>query len=146
MKTLKQIKTYKSKCETLDSRDISRLLHFFPPSEWKEMGFEIREGVDIPEIKTLEYSRENVLEKLKADLDFAFDKALGQRGISSSLMFEVIKMWMWVLDDELQNFPDDNYAQYGLPLFKAVAVKYNLENRIGEDNGDESAYSCDYGY
>jgi hypothetical protein len=48
-------------------------------------------------------------------------------------------MWLWVLDDELADF--EAYAQYGLPLFKRVAVKYGFENPIGDDNGDEFQYS-----
>lgn len=38
--------------------------------------------------------------------------------------------------------PDkENYAMYGLPLFKATAVKYGWENPIGDDNGDEEFYN-----
>ncbi len=56
-------------------------------------------------------------------------------------MYEVVKMWMYILEDDLQNFED--YAQYGLPLFKAVALKYGFENPIGEDKGDEDKYASD---
>ena len=30
---------------------------------------------------------------------------------------------------------------YGLPLFKATAVKYGWENPIGYDNGEEEFYN-----
>lgn len=77
------------------------------------------------------------MKALASDLEFAFEKALGQRGISASVMNDVIKMWMWVLDDEeLANC--EEYAQYGLPLLKKVAVKYGLPNEIGDDYGNES--------
>lgn len=85
-------------------------------------------------------TRENVLAQLASDLDFGFEKALNQRGISSGLMYEVVKMWMWVLDDDLQHF--DGYAQYGLPFFKAVAIKYGFPNPIGDDRGDEEKYAA----
>lgn len=55
------------------------------------------------------------------------------------MMYAVVKMWMVVLEDELQSF--DEYALYGLPLFKAVAVKYGFENPIGDDSGAESKYA-----
>ena len=85
-----------------------------------------------------EYTEENILQELKSDVAFGFDKALDNRGISSSLMYEVVKMWMWVLDDELMDF--DNYSMYGLPLFKAVALKYGFDNPIGDDSGSEDKY------
>ena len=61
-------------------------------------------------------------------------------------MHSVILTWMWLLDDPIyEKHKDGNYyAQYGLPLFKEVAVKYNLPNRIGEDNGDEDHYASGY--
>ena len=35
----------------------------------------------------------------------------------------------------------DNYAMYGLPLFKATAVKYGWDNPIGDDTGEEDFYN-----
>jgi hypothetical protein len=32
----------------------------------------------------------------------------------------------------------DDYQMYGLPLFKATALKYGWDNPIGEDSGSES--------
>ncbi len=123
----------KSNC--LGGRGFSRLVEFIPAEYLTKFGFKEREG------KThtaTPLTQEIVLERLKGDLDFAFEKALNKRGLSSGMMFEVIKMWMWVLDDPLAEFED--YAMYGLPLFKAVALKYNLPNLIGEDTGSESKY------
>lgn len=57
-------------------------------------------------------------------------------------MYEVVKMCMWILEDDLYNF--DKYAQYGLPLFKTVAVKYGFINEIRNDDGDEYKYSSGY--
>jgi len=127
--------------QCLDGRDLSRLANFFPVSDWETMGLKLAEGAKAEDVKTVEFTEENVRAQLKKDVDFGFEKAINQRGISSGLMYEVVKMWMWVLDDELQNFSDDNYAQYGLPLFKAVAVKYGFENPIGDKNGDEEEFA-----
>ena len=87
------------------------------------------------------WTRENIVEQMGRDVAFGFEKALDRRGISSGLMHSVVKMWLRVLEDELAN--SDAYAQYGLPLFKAVAVKYGFPNPIGEDLGTEFKYSAD---
>jgi hypothetical protein len=125
--------------QTIDGRDFSRLVEFFPITDLTVFGFTLNEG------KTWtpkEWTEENIIAQLKQDVDFGFDKALGQRGISAGLMYEVVKMWMWVLDDPLQDH--DSYAMYGLPLFKAVAVKYGFENPIGDDEGSEGKYDAQY--
>ena len=58
-------------------------------------------------------------------------------------MYCVIKMWNQVLGNELGDWPDDNYAQYGLPLLKATALKYNYCNPIGNDQGNEYKYNME---
>lgn len=140
MKTLDQILQYKSgpNCSVVDGRDITRLGCFIPVEHWPAFGLGPREGVDPSTIVAEELTRENMLKHLESDLAFAFDKALSKRGISASLMQDVIKMWMWVLDDELADH--DEYAMYGLPLLKKVAVKYGFPNPIGDDYGNESHY------
>ena len=35
---------------------------------------------------------------------------------------------------------DKDYAMYGLPLFKATALKYGFDNPIGDDLGSEDKY------
>lgn len=124
-----------------DGRDYGRLVVFFPVEEWEAFGCSLREGDKPPAPK--DWTREVILEQLKSDLAFAFEKALDRRGLSAGCMFEVIRMWMWVLEDDLQNYGDAQYAQYGLPLLKAVAVKYGLDNPIGDDSGSEFKYSSE---
>lgn len=120
-----------SKC--IDFRDYARLCDYFPVEEWHHFGFGLKEGAEPPPVK--EWTKENILRDLKSDLEFAFKKALGKRGISAGLMYEVVKMWLWILEDPLQDF--EEYTPYGLPLFKAVAVKYGFPNPIGDDTGTE---------
>lgn len=127
----------KSTC--LDGRDFSRLVDFFPVTDWEAFGYRPQEGTDTSQIIIQDLTEENVKAQLASDLAFGFEKALNKRGISASSMYEVVKMWMWVLDDELVLF--DDYAQYGLPLFKAVAIKYGLPNPIEDDDGSEDKYS-----
>ena len=86
-------------------------------------------------------TKENILIQLKQDLEFAFEKAIDKRGISSSFMFEVIEMWNWILEEGLEDWSEDQYAMYGLPLYRATALKYDFENPIGDDSGSEDKYN-----
>lgn len=72
------------------------------------------------------------------------EKALNQRGISASLMFECVMMWNYILEEGLEDWDEDDYGFYGLPLFKATAVKYGWDNPIGEDSGRERKYDSQY--
>ena len=142
MKTIDQIvELYKSNC--LDGRDLNRLALFTPYDMLGELGIRPNEEWDNKEkwdaeVKPL--TRENVLAQLESDVDFGFEKALNKRGISSGFMFEVVRMWNWILEEGLEDWPESNYAMYGLPLFKATAVKYGFDNPIGDDDGDKSWY------
>ncbi len=128
-----------SRC--IDGRDFSRLVdQYIPYEHWDTFGFGLKDENAEPPMAQ-ELTRESVLESLERDLGFAFEKSIDKRGISSGLMVSVIEMWMEILeDDELQS-SDDMYWYYGLPYLKAVALKYNLENPIGEDSGSEDKYS-----
>jgi hypothetical protein len=140
MKTLQQIYDgYKSEC--LDSRDLHRLVMFVPKEDAHKIGVEFKKSAKhVP----IEFTKENVIKQLKNDVEFGFVKALNKRGISASLMYEVVMMWNWILEDGLENWDIHiNYAQYGLPLFKATAIKYGFNNPIGDDKGNEFKYSSD---
>jgi len=132
MKTLEQIASeYRS--ETLDGRDLRRLSVFLPESMLPNFGIELKEGFVGTHV-AIEFTRENILRQLERDVAFGFEKALDQRGISAFLMYQVVSMWNWILEDGLEDF--EGYEQYGLPLFKATAVKYGFSNPIGDDDGD----------
>lgn len=142
MKTLEQIKTdYKSK--TLDGRDLYRLMQFIPEDQLADFGLDLKDEFKGTH-KHIEMTKEAILSQLEKDVDFGFEKALNQRGLSASMMFNVVAMWNWILEDGLENWDEDNYAQYGLPLFKATAVKYGFENPIGDHTGEENEYSSGY--
>ena len=137
MKTLEQVYSdYKFEC--LDNRDLHRLMDFVPEKDLPKIKIELKDEYKGKHI-AIPFTRKNILKKLKEDVKFGFEKALNQRGISSSLMHAVVAMWNWILQDGLQDFED--YAQYGLPLFKATAIKYGFDNPIGDDTGSEEHYS-----
>jgi len=128
MKSLDQVlQAYKSAC--LDGRDLARLALFVPGDRLKEIGYMVKgDGKDfhIP----IEWTKENILSQLKEDVGFGFEKALDERGISSSFMYSVVKMWNWVLEEGLEDF--DDYGEYGMPLFQATALKYGFEDPTNE--------------
>lgn len=131
------------KAQAMDGRDYNRLAEFFPPDQWDDFEVTLMEGADAPTLREL--NRDNVLALLAEDVAFGFEKALDQRGLSASMMHAVVKMWMWVLEDELYEQASGLYEQYGLPFLKAVAEKYNLPNEIGDDEGDEGKYEMEGG-
>ena len=140
MKTLEQIaENYKS--QTLDGRDLSRLVQFIPEDMLPKFGMELNDEWK-GKHQAIEFTRENVLKQIEKDVEFGFEKALNQRGISSSMMYSVVQMWNYILEEGLEDF--DSYAMYGLPLFKATALKYGFDNPIGDDDGDESEYGENY--
>lgn len=126
--------------ECIDSRDFARLTRFFEATHYEKLGFKAREG--IAETEPVEWTEENFLSELRNDLEFAFEKALDKRGLSANSMYHVVLMWLWILEDPLcvESDREDHYSQYGLPLLKAVAVKYGFPNPIGDDEGNEEKY------
>lgn len=121
----------------IDGRDMQRLSDFIPPADYPPLGITLKEGVQPSELDPPKpWEREPIIEQLRVDVAFGFEKALGKRGISAELMWTVVKMWLWILDHPLsQKAPE--YPMYGLPLFKAVALAFGFENPIGSDAGTE---------
>ncbi len=137
---LEAIKTKQWIAGAFDGRDISRLTAWFPQSDWCAL-FGAEEHTHKPrQHPEKSWTTESILAQLAEDVEFGFEKALDKRGISAGCMFEVVRMWLWILEDPM---PTDEsvYAQYGLPLLKAVAVKYGFPNPIGADKGTEHTYS-----
>lgn len=132
------------KSEAFDGRDYGRLANFFEIEHIEKFGFSLGDGADASEWKVKEWTKENILEQLRRDVEFGFEKALNKRGLSAASMHGVVRMWMWVLeDDELDSDEksEEMYAQYGLPYLKAIALRYGFPNDIGDDAGDEPKYS-----
>ena len=90
MKTLEQIKNnYTS--QSIDGRDLSRLYLFIPEEQLKDFGIALKDEY-VGKHEHIEFTRENILNQLKEDLAFGFEKALNQRGLSSSAMYAVVAM------------------------------------------------------
>lgn len=141
MKTLEQIlEGHKTGTlsAALDGRDLTRLAQFLTVEQIENLGLSFKSPEKRESHVPVEFTKENILKQLEKDVAFGFEKALNHRGISSSLMYEVVQMWNCILEEGLEDF--DSYAMYGLPLFKATAVKYGFDNPIGDDTGAEDHY------
>jgi len=128
VKTVEQIVTYKQKC--LDGRDVERLGDFVPEAQLGEIGLAINpgeKGKHVPQPLT----REAIIERMKDDVAFGFEKFLNHRNISTNFMSHVVLMWLWVLDDT------DFDKLFGGDLFEAVAKKYDFPIPEGLEDEDE---------
>ena len=113
----------------LDTRWTKRILDFLPYEEWEKYGFKPSENFDPSTYKPKEWTEENLMDQLKKDVDFAIDKATNHRGISASLMNDVLRSWCIVLENGLEN---TEYGWYGDKLIKALNEKYNLGYNMDE--------------
>lgn len=141
MKTINEIiENYKNWEVFLDDRFGSRFCKFLTEDQMAQIGYELTDEAK-ENHNPKEWTRENVLKQLRNDVEFGFEKALDKRSISSSLMFEVVLRWNRILEEGLEDYDENNYKMYGLPLFKATAVKYGWDNPIGDDTGEEDFYN-----
>lgn len=120
----------------------SRLAQFCTKEELKKLDiFEEESLEEFDDSKMKDWTEENIIKQLKRDVAFGFEKALNQRSISATLMFEVVLSWNKILENSLKDWDPENYAMYGLPLFKATALLYGFDNPIGDDTGNEDYYN-----
>lgn len=126
MLSLEYVKTHVKEIEKddfLDKRWTKRLMDFLPYEEWKDYGFTPADDFDKDNYKPKEWTETNLLEQLKTDVDFAIYKATNHRGISASLMNDVLRAWCVVLENGLENV---DYGWYGDKLIKELNTQYNL--------------------
>lgn len=124
MKKIKEIlNNYDNYKTVLDDRFGSRFIDFLTIEEMEIIGFELKDEYK-KDWQPKGWNEENIIEQLKEDIEFGIKKAEDERGISSSLMFEVVKSWLKVLEDKetLEYFED--YYDYGLNGFYPARDKY----------------------
>jgi hypothetical protein len=123
MLSLDYVKEHISEIEfddMFDRRFTKRFCSFLTIDEAKQLGFNYQcEGGYIPK----EWTEENIIAQLKEDLNFTIEKAINHRGISSSLMHDVLKSWCIVLENGLEN---TGYGWYGDKLIKAIDESYGF--------------------
>ncbi len=126
MKSLEYVKTHINEFEEddfLDMRWTKRFLDFIPVSEWEEYGFKYNGNPD--EVVVKEWTEENILAQLKSDVEFGYEKAMDERGISSKLMAMVVNAWCKVLENGLNLDGDDGW--YHVDQFTTVAEHYGWD-------------------
>jgi hypothetical protein len=83
-------------------------------------------------------NNDEALRKAMIDyLDFAVEKAVNHRGISSSRSVAHYLAWFWLLgDDEMVAFieDEDNYPQYGAPIIAKA------HERLGKELPDDERF------
>ena len=123
MKTIEEIlSNYEDYKTTIEDRFGRRLCSFLTQEQAKSIGFALsNENEEWGEIK--DFTEDNVIEILKSDVKFGYEKATWERGISANLMYEVVKAWLKVLEDK-REYPE--YYGYGKSFFKKVANNYGV--------------------
>ena len=122
MKSLEYVKNHIDEFEQddfLDRRFTNRFVAFIPTDEWEKFGF--RFTGDSP-ITPKEWTEENILAQMKVDVEFGYEKAVGERGISSELMAMVVNAWCKVLENGLNLDGEDGW--YHKDQFTTVAEHY----------------------
>lgn len=125
MKTLEYVKEHIEEFEQddfLDHRFTKRFLDFIPVSEWEKFGFKFT-GTNPREPK--EWNEENILAQLKRDVEFGYEKAFEEKGISSELMAMVVNAWCKILENGLNLDGYDGY--YHMKQFLIVALNYGWD-------------------
>jgi hypothetical protein len=122
MKSIEELIKYEFTC--IDDRDKYRIVEFLTIPQLEKIGITLKKEY-AETYKPKEFTRDIVLEMLKGDIEFGIEKALSERGISSSLMYNVVKMWDWILDEHFQDY---DYHDYGIHFFNDVN-NYYFEGR-----------------
>ena len=125
MKSLDYVKNHIDEFEKddfVDRRFTRRFLQFIPTDEWETFGFRYT-GTEpyVPK----EWTEENILAQLREDVEFGYEKAMNERGISSELMAMVVEAWCNVLENGLDL--DGNDGWYHIRQFITVAKHYGWE-------------------
>ena len=125
MKSLDYVKNHIDEFEKddfVDRRFTRRFLQFIPTDEWETFGFRYT-GTEpyVPK----EWTEENILAQLRDDVEFGYEKAMNERGISSELMAMVVEAWCNVLENGLDL--DGNDGWYHIRQFITVAKHYGWE-------------------
>lgn len=86
---------------------------------------------------------ESVVAEIEDFFQFAWEKAITHRGLSSSKSIHYFLSWAWLLNDmELFAYlmAPQNYANYGCPMLLAVAQKYELMEFLPDNKYDREVF------
>lgn len=114
MKTIDEIISNYEEYETfVEDRFGKRFCEFLAIDQIDKIGFTTTNLNHKPK----EWTYNNVLKQLKEDAEFGLEKAQDQRGISSSLMYDVCVSWCKIIEKEDLIL---DYASYGIETFENI--------------------------
>jgi len=116
--------------------ETSDLIDFLDYEHAKEF---LKEGVTEEQWKEAREKTGTPEKQIKDYIEFAWEKAKGERGLSSERSINHFTAWLWLAgDDELVAFLEDegNYPMYGKPMLKKVTEKYAPEKMHLVPTGD----------
>ena len=117
MKSIDEILNNYNEYETfLDDRFGKRFCKFLTAEQMDKIGFTLSEESRY-NWKPKDWTYKNVLLQLKDDAEFGLEKAEDERGISSSLMYEVCKSWCKIIEREDLI---EEYDNYGIDTFENI--------------------------
>lgn len=77
-------------------------------------------------------THESIVGRMRDYMDFAWEKANDERGLSAERSIQHFTGWLWLLgDDEMLVFAEneDNYPMYGRPILAKICEVYGFENK-----------------
>ena len=80
---------------------------------------------------------EDVIRKMRDYLDFAFDKAHNQRGLSACRSMDHYIAWLWLIGENSRFGDLSNYSHYGIPQLNNI--KDFLEEREKNEREQQMA-------
>lgn len=145
MRTIEEIKSLirepENKCDIFSHTyyTTEAVIDFLTEQEIIELGMGVElkyeyKGKHIP----IEFTKENIMKKLEVHVCKGFKSALDKISLYAQMEYNIVCTLNWILDEGLDNFKE--YKYYGLPVFKATALKYGFNNPIGQDTGLEDKY------
>lgn len=114
----------------LDDRSLNYLLSYFTREEAADAFGDIvlaAGWVKWHEVKP--WDEQTIMEHISSSLKFAFKKARDRCNTSAALMHGVMRMWMWIIQDEELAEDDPWYDDYGLSCFCKIRDRYFPEMR-----------------
>ena len=129
MRTQDEIVNRIEACKDSDFFGFERA-EYLPFLDFEHVKPYLKDGVTTDQWKPEENNRENILSKMLDYMPFAWDKAIGCRGISASRSISHYEAWVWLLGDEKFNV---EYEHYGKDILRAICERYGWNPNQWDD-------------
>lgn len=128
MRTQEEIIAQAKKLQDTDifGFEINELLARLSVENFKQFA---KPDADLSDWNQLACDEATIKAEMENYMSFAWEKALGHRGLSASRSISHMRAWLWLLgDDSLVAFADAgiNYPNYGAPILATICAKYHF--------------------